>query len=295
MRYEFVDNTLAKLNEAAQNQVNGTGISLEKLMGLKDFKWKTFSEAIGIDWIKGITEERVNLFLTVSYLIKLKKYYGITNQTRNIEETMPYVFSDVHNLIGSGLVENDLFVDTIDALLYFTDVSVKGPKTHVHEKEYENYWHWALAMSINGGNKAIDLLAKELGSKGTGKRAIGNEIFSTKKDWNYHWSVAYQEIVLEAIYLARTPSEGSRDLKIHTLETCKKYKSPHVKRLSQVMVSNEVDCSERHSVRDHRILLLYIQERLKHRTNDYTKAVLADKLSLIEKVTKITNLPDPKK
>lgn len=183
-------------------------------------------------------------------------------------------------MVSPGQVANQLLIPVADALLQFTDVNPKGAKTGIGESDYETWWPWALAMSVNGGNEAISFFEEEI-------LGIGDECFdpNEKKDYNFHWSAAYQEILLEALYLARTLSPNDITAKKHALTKAQQCKSLHVKNLSQILLSKPLVRSEWHSVAEHKFLLFYRQERANQPNGDYTHAVLIDKTPLLNSVS----------
>ncbi|NQU73294.1 MAG: methyltransferase domain-containing protein [Candidatus Omnitrophica bacterium] len=201
----------------------------------------------------------------------------------------------LHDMILNEVygLENDQWFrlkwdEQVDAMLPFLATHKPGFDTGIIEGWYESYWHWALVTSFCGGREAISLLMEQLNGPGhdsfeqTGKR-IGDEQFDASLgSWhNRHWSAAYQEVLLEAIFMASTYSDEDVQAKREALEKAAgEFQSAQVKQLAAEMVKRQMPTGKRVSVSEYPILKLYADAYQKNE-RDLTSAVQVDKFSLL--------------
>ncbi len=269
---------VAKILKEAADSLNKPDLSIEKLEEIGQANLKKYFDS------KKDLDETQEIELMTPYLLSkdiedLLKYISLDPKERTRR-----AFLHLNTNLRSGFSESELQLDMIDTHIKFTEVRPLGPDSGALEHWYDDRWAWACAMSVNGGKDAIQMLARQLevgGVDGVGKPLgirIGDELFdeSASESWNNHWSAAYQEILLECIYLARTYSKEDKDIKIKALRNALDYKSPHVKNLAKTILDNPIKRTERHSIRDHQILLMYREAYITNHCN-YSSPVPIDK------------------
>ncbi|MFT5207459.1 MAG: preprotein translocase subunit SecA, partial [Candidatus Omnitrophota bacterium] len=172
----------------------------------------------------------------------------------------------------------DEYFDLMSAFLQFIPAQqeIDASKKYRGNDVYtEPWWPWSLALSTNGGYEAIHELGRFLES-------VGDIQFreSSNARGNQHWWVAFQEILLEAIYLAQTPVQADVDEKRRILNEALNYDSAHVRNLAGYMLNQELS-HQRRDMRDYRILHAYVVARKENEANDYTDAININKQDLI--------------
>jgi tRNA1(Val) A37 N6-methylase TrmN6 len=265
--FSFVDGVIEKLRQAGGVLLGKSDIPVNELIAIA--QRPEVSKA---------PEELSEIGVKVRNLIDIKESWEKDRYKAKLRafECLPAV------LKHTTTFPKDLWYDTIDAFLQFTDVRPPNGEAGVFENDYELYWHWAAACSINGGKEAIEWLGGILLKK------VGDETFEETKHPidNNSWSAAFQEILLEAILLARTYDDSDVKFKEAVLRAAQNLKSPHASRLAKIMLNKRLESPDRHSIKDHKILLLYRDERLRPKEKgipgyDYTQALYVDKAPLL--------------
>ncbi len=195
-------------------------------------------------------------------------------------------------------IPEDSLSDSIEAYLRLTsvqnsDIISNDPAGIDHSIRslipYEYYWPWAAALSLHGGAEAIRFLGADLDRKADQVHRLGDEVFNSEAEGssNNHWSAAYQEILLESIFLASTHNEKDVEAKRAILMNAAdsaNYRSPHVKDLAATFLKHALKKSRsEHSIRSHKLLLLYGRARSQYW--DYTATVLQDKTTMVRPAT----------
>lgn len=264
-----VDDAIEHLGRTVAERIGSPIMSLDELVSSRERIIQN-AELTSKDWFNLInmvrTMEILSSFNDSSFQIS-KSCSG----SKNPYSGLTRIF------LKKGYLSGELLYDVIDAHMQFTDVRPKGFDAGIIEGNwYDERWAWVASLSINGGSDAITLLNSELGE-------VGNGLFDENREKeNNHWSIAYQEIVLEAMYLARTYSEEDETAKKQAIEKALEYESPHVKKLAEAMLVNPIASTERHSIRDHQILLMYRNARSSQASVNYTAPVYVDKVPLIK-------------
>ncbi|MBF0531449.1 MAG: hypothetical protein HQK55_19695, partial [Deltaproteobacteria bacterium] len=258
----FVSNVIEKLRASVGLVLNRPNLSVEELATFRKENKKSLETD---DHLAGL----------INHALNLSRFK--TDWDDKKEEVIRSASGILPALLLLEPTDNNenLVYDVIDSYLQFTDVRLPVRV----DNDYEWFWPWAVSVSVNGGEKAIQMLSRKLAE-------IGNEIFDSTKgpEWNNHWSAALQEILLEAIFLSRTYSKQDEEAKQKALLEALKLNSPHVQRLAGAMLKRSVVSSNRRSIRDYKILLLYIKERFAagfDKVYDYTPAVSLDKIPLL--------------
>jgi len=280
--YKFINGVIQKLCKAGGRRLGKPNITIEELVCNyieRSTEAHRMFQDNQLDMIKELM--RLQGFVeAICYLIEFKSLLTV-----NPEEVTRGSFRALRSLhLFDDKITGELLYDLMDAYLWFTDVRPAGINASADEmfggkKCYDDYWHWVAALSINGGKKAIDMLSKEL-------QEVGNEIFHADKgrDYNNHWSVAFQEICLEAIFLARTYNKTDEKAKIQALEKALKLKSSHVLGPAEALRNRAILSGERRSIQDYVIQLMYRNERISNDDGDYTRPILVDKIPLLSEV-----------
>ncbi|MDO8525185.1 MAG: hypothetical protein Q7S07_01695 [Candidatus Omnitrophota bacterium] len=220
----------------------------------------------------GITYKLFNTFLNLKELELFFKSNPAFAGDRAFELLRPNICyaTRLRNL------PHNLYYAIIDAILQF--VYGANPEHRIFLSDdskdpeyYEFHWAWVLGLSYKGGNQALEVLAGEL-------ERVKNECFKPNEDFkrNYHWSAAYQEILLEGIYLAKTYSKGEKEYKRTILENALNAKSFHVTDLARHLLKVGL-WRERQSSKDYKVLFTYGFAYPASAHHDYTRAVLIDK------------------
>ncbi len=162
----------------------------------------------------------------------------------------------------------------IDAELEFATSHMKKSYGN-HPNWYEENWIWAVGLAVAGGEHSLNQLWQEL-------QKVGQEIFMPDIKWtaNYHWSAAYQEVLIEAIYLATTYGEKDAALKKEILGEARTLPSSYASKMAEFFLSkgNFIHPS-RAMIRDFKLANFYRVQRAQ--SPNYTAAVLTDKKPLL--------------
>jgi hypothetical protein len=197
---------------------------------------------------------------------------GTVREQKKIRED--HIWDSFMGMAISMHYPESLLVAHMDMTVPFTEVVKPDFNDNVYRWQIENAWHHWLAMSFWGGKEALGYLDEEI-------KKVGFIEFCPERgpEGDEHWYVAYQEILLEAIYLARAKDNGYKQ---KILREAQGLKSTHVQRLAKAMFENPIDMPGFHSLGRHKIWLLYNKVRsLKPRVYDYTQGVLVDKVQLL--------------
>ena len=207
------------------------------------------------------------------YPARLTKYLNIFTEgtLREQKKTRADIWDSLKGMAMSLHYPESQLVARVDATIPFTNVVKPDFDDIVYRWQIEDAWHHWLAMSFWGGKKALNYLNKEI-------KKVGFIEFCPERgpEGNEHWYVAYQEILLEAIYLARAKDNRYKQ---KILKNAQGLKSTHVQRLAKDMFENPIDMPGFHSCARHKIWILYNQ--IRRQTLDYTPGVLIDKVQLL--------------
>ncbi len=168
-----------------------------------------------------------------------------------------------------------------DAILEFSIPS----KVVSLEDYYEDKWAWTLMQSFAGGKKAIQFLFDEL-------KPLKDEVWKNAKR-NNHWSVAYIEILLEAIYLGQMFSPADRKARDNALAWAAQNLSLEPQRkLAKWYLENPYQRQGRKSVAEHRLLFLHRDTRAQKSNADYSSSAQIEKISFLTKRSRYGFLSD---
>ena len=272
--YAFINSVIERLRESGGYLLGKPDIIIEELV--RDYLDKNaeYGKKFAKDPKYVTTQKHYKLGVFVPLMIDLIAFKELFST--NPGYVMQVAFSDIKDLFVSDykeIISDTLLYDLIDACTWFTDVRPSGEDVAAYatfgdKKCYDDYWHWAFVLSVNGGKEAIKLLYEAL-------QEVGDELFQkdTGPHDNNHWSAAYQEILLESIFLARTYGREDESAKKEALEKSLDLKSPHVLNMAREMINEPMSQKERHSIRDYTRLLAYRNERISDDDRNYTQAV----------------------